>query len=67
MGSVEEQLTEREWQVMKNAADGLSNKEIAQALDITESTVKVHLRQVFKKLGVANRTALAQVAFRYKA
>jgi two-component system nitrate/nitrite response regulator NarL len=59
-------LTEREWQVMKSAAEGLSNKSIARALDITEGTVKVHLHQIFKKLGVSNRTTLANLIFQYK-
>jgi two-component system, NarL family, nitrate/nitrite response regulator NarL len=36
----------------------MSNKEIAETLDITEGTVKVHLHNIFLKLGLADRTAL---------
>ena len=52
-------LTERELQVVNIVLDGKSNKEIAEQLDITERTVKSHLHNVFEKLQVSDRLALA--------
>jgi ATP/maltotriose-dependent transcriptional regulator MalT len=49
-------LTSREVEVLELLATGLSNKEVAQALFIVESTVKVHLRHIYEKLGVRGRT-----------
>ena len=54
-------LTEREMEVATLAAKGMSNKEIASALYITESTVKFHLRTVFSKLGINRRSKLAGI------
>jgi LuxR family maltose regulon positive regulatory protein len=50
-------LTPREREVSELMADGLSNKEIAAQLVISQATVKVHLRHVYEKLGVRNRVA----------
>ncbi|AWQ17887.1 response regulator [Pantoea ananatis] len=50
-------LTERERGVMQEVARGLSNKEVAQALHISEETVKVHIRNVLRKLDVRSRVA----------
>ncbi len=55
------QLTTREKQVALVAAEGLSNKEIARELDITERTVKAHLSSVFEKLDLRDRVQLALV------
>ena len=44
-------------------AKGRSNREIAQALWLSEQTVKFHLRNVYRKLGVANRTDALRLAF----
>ncbi|MGM0560806.1 MAG: response regulator [Pseudomonadota bacterium] len=49
-------LTPRERAVLDELANGLSNKEIARNLGIEEITVKLHLRAVYKKLSVKNRT-----------
>jgi DNA-binding NarL/FixJ family response regulator len=48
-------LTERESQILVLLAEGLSNREIAQALHLSAETVKSYLRQVFAKLGIRNR------------
>lgn len=51
-----EPLTARERDVLAMAADGLSNREIATALEISDHTVKFHLASIFGKLGVSSRT-----------
>jgi DNA-binding NarL/FixJ family response regulator len=52
-------LSPREIEVVRLVARGLRNKEIAQRLSITEGTVKVHLHNIYEKLHVDGRTALA--------
>jgi two-component system nitrate/nitrite response regulator NarL len=52
-------LTRRETEVYGLLSQGLSNKEIAMALFISESTAKVHVRHILKKLGVRTRTEAA--------
>lgn len=49
-------LSERELEVLQWLASGASNREIGQQLDITESTVKRHVYNIFAKLNVRNRT-----------
>ncbi|MFJ5159556.1 response regulator [Pantoea sp. NPDC088449] len=51
------QLTERELDVLQEVARGLSNKEIATTLHISEETVKVHIRNLLRKLDVRSRVA----------
>ena len=51
-----EALTEREMEVLRVVASGKSNKEVADALYLSVLTVQVHLRNIFGKLGVSNRT-----------
>jgi NarL family two-component system response regulator LiaR len=51
-----EKLSARELEVLKLTARGLSNKDVASALDIKERTVKGHLADIFSKLRVASRT-----------
>jgi DNA-binding NarL/FixJ family response regulator len=54
-----DELTKRERQVAKAVADGLSNREIAARLSISERTVKARLTSVFQKLNVRDRVQLA--------
>ncbi len=56
-------LSERERDVLRLIAEGLTNREIAQTLDVRESTVKTHVRHVLNKLRVRNRAA-AVAAYR---
>ena len=49
------ELSKRQRQVLKGLIEGKSNKEIAQALNIAEGTVKIHLAALFRLLGAANR------------
>ncbi|WP_119071377.1 response regulator [Aggregatilinea lenta] len=51
-----EPLTDRELEVLRAAARGLTNKAIGLLLDISDRTVQGHLRRIFEKLNVANRT-----------
>jgi LuxR family transcriptional regulator, maltose regulon positive regulatory protein len=55
----DERLTRREREVLRLLAEGLSNKEIAGTLFISEFTVKLHLRHIYAKLGVRNRMEAA--------
>jgi DNA-binding NarL/FixJ family response regulator len=55
-------LTDRETEVLRLATKGLANKQIARALGITERTVKVHLGNVFRRIGVSDRTSAAMWA-----
>lgn len=50
------ELTARQLEVVEMLARGLSNKDIAVALEVAENTVKVHLATIYRVLGVANRT-----------
>jgi DNA-binding CsgD family transcriptional regulator len=52
-------LTERQKSVLERLGRGDSNKAIARLLGIREGTVKVHVRQIMRKLGVVNRTQVA--------
>jgi DNA-binding NarL/FixJ family response regulator len=55
-------LSERELEVLRLIASGLANKQIAHTLSIAEPTVKNHLRSIFGKLGVQDRTEATIVA-----
>ena len=57
-------LSTREAQVLHSLAQGLSNKEIATALGLSVGTVKTHLRHIFRKLGVSDRTSAAVAVLR---
>ena len=58
-------LTERELGILKALARGLSNHAIAKELWVSEQTVKFHLSNVYRKLGVANRTEAARFAYEH--
>lgn len=59
-----EQLTNREVEVLEQVVTGATNKEIADTLQITENTVKIHLRNILEKLQVHNRIQAAVRAVR---
>lgn len=61
---LEHDLTEREITVLRLVADGKTNKEIANVLDLSEKTVKNHVRNIFHKLHVYDRTQAAILAIR---
>jgi DNA-binding NarL/FixJ family response regulator len=63
---VEHLLTRREIEVMLKVADGLPNKEVGSQLNISEGTVKIHLHSIYNKVGVSNRTSLANFAVIYR-
>ncbi len=56
-------LTERETAILSALARGLSNDAIAKELWVAEQTVKFHLTKIYRKLGVANRTEAARLAY----
>ncbi len=55
------ELTEREVEVLHLVARGLSNKEVARAIGRTDETVKIHLKNIFGKMGVTDRTEAVTV------
>jgi len=59
-------ITPRETEVMKLIAAGLSNKELAKKLDISVETIKEHVQNLLRKLGLADRTQVAVLAVRMK-
>lgn len=59
-----EELTPAESNVLRMIVGGMSNKEIAFALDISENTVKTHTRNIFDKLRVSDRTSAATTAIK---
>ena len=61
---VEIPLTQRESEVLHQLAYGLTNKEIAQALNISYETVKEHVQHILRKIGVSDRTQAAVWAVR---
>lgn len=60
----QETLTPTESNVLRMIVGGMSNKEIAFTLDISENTVKTHAKNIFEKLGVSDRTSAATLAIK---
>lgn len=60
----EETLSEREKEILECVAGGFSNKRVAAALNISETTVKAHMRNILAKLGAADRTQAVTLALR---
>jgi DNA-binding NarL/FixJ family response regulator len=54
-----EDLTEREREVLRLITQGMANKQIARALNISDSTVKAHVGSIFQRIGVTDRTSAA--------
>jgi DNA-binding NarL/FixJ family response regulator len=61
---VEVTLTQREGEVLRHIAGGLTNKQIAEALHISSETVKEHVQHILRKIGVTDRTQAAVWAVR---
>jgi two-component system, NarL family, nitrate/nitrite response regulator NarL len=59
-------LTPREGQIALLVSDGLPNKQVARQLNLAEGTVKLHLHNIYEKLGVPNRTALSAMAITHR-
>jgi NarL family two-component system response regulator LiaR len=59
-----DELTPREMEVLKLIADGLSNKDIAEVLVLSEKTVKNHINNIFSKLHVYDRSQAILYAIR---
>src|SRR6478672_10142054 len=64
MSSDTSQISEREREILSLVAMGATNQQIAQQLHISINTVKVHLRNIFEKIGVASRTEATVYAIR---
>jgi DNA-binding NarL/FixJ family response regulator len=60
----EDWLTEREIELLWWAAEGMSNKAIAQTLSVSENTIKYHMKNIMQKLGAQNRTKAVTYALR---
>ncbi len=56
-------LTERQMQIVRCVADGLTNREIADALNLSEHTVKNYMFRIFDKLGVSTRVEVVLYAY----
>ncbi|MDQ3964451.1 MAG: response regulator transcription factor [Actinomycetota bacterium] len=63
-GSDRDVLSERELSVLKELTHGRSTREVADALHLSEETIKTHLKRIFKKLGVRDRAEAVAEAFR---
>ena len=56
------EMSRMETEIMRLAAEGMTNREIAARVHLSQNTVKFHMRQIFQKTGAANRTELAHEA-----
>ncbi|TRD20677.1 response regulator transcription factor [Palleronia caenipelagi] len=59
--SLQELLSPREMQVLERLTRGLSNKEIGRELEVSEATVKLHVKTLYRKIDAANRTQAAMI------
>jgi two-component system nitrate/nitrite response regulator NarL len=59
---IAKKLTPRELQVLKGLTEGKANKQIARDLEISEATIKLHMKTLYRKLEAANRTQAALIA-----
>jgi len=59
-------LTERESDVLRGLAEGLTNRQIADNLELSNGTIRTYVSNILAKLGVENRTAAAHYAYRHK-
>jgi two-component system, NarL family, nitrate/nitrite response regulator NarL len=59
-------LTSRERQIVLMVAEGLTNKDVGRRLNLSEGTVKVHLHNIYTKLGINKRTALVPIAHAHR-
>jgi DNA-binding NarL/FixJ family response regulator len=64
VADVEVPLTQREGEVLREMAKGLTNKQIAEALHVGYETIKEHVQHIFRKIGVDDRTQAAVWAIR---
>jgi two-component system NarL family response regulator len=64
MNLAQEELTPAEANVLRMIVGGMSNKEIAFALDVSDNTIKTHNKNIFEKLGVSDRTSAATLAIK---
>jgi DNA-binding NarL/FixJ family response regulator len=62
---VPEELSSREREVLLHAAKGLSSKQVAQELFISDRTVQTHLASIYDKLGAKNKTEAMLLALKY--
>jgi DNA-binding NarL/FixJ family response regulator len=60
----QEELTPTETRILGEIVEGKANKEIAFELDVSENTIKTHVKNIFDKLGVSDRTSAATLAIR---
>lgn len=60
------EISKREYEVLQKIAEGLSNKEIAEALFLSESTIKTHVSNLLVKLDAKRRTQAIQIAKSYQ-
>ena len=64
IAATRESLSDREIEVLRHVAEGLSNKEIASTLEISSHTVARHVTNIMRKLDAANRAQAATMALR---
>ncbi len=64
--SIYRNMSVREEEVLNLVADGLTNREIAERLAISEETVKTHLKRLYQKLGASDRTEAVAIALRQR-